>query len=409
MVDRTRARIDTPDGAGVPGLGAVGYNGLALQPEPELDEYDDTPQWSSSWVSTPLPPLGLWETQNVQYLEKVRVHITVEIQCLNPKDGCYDGKIKCHWQFRTLNDNDRTTPRHRVPGLRTPRLTTSVEESRVWRNFDGDTDVTIAWYGITVISFSGNEIFEVNDFPFDRQVLEVDLLECVWREEKGSDIYFDSMKIVSIVVETSSLLPEWDTYPAVVEPRAILRPGSGPSYCSRFTVKLRLQRKEGYYVIQIFMVSTMITVASLLPLALAPGDVHVGDRLGLHSGGLLTLVSFKYSIASELPSVPYQTFVSIYLTTQIITLVVVSAEALVAYKLVEDGIVRFSHMNMAEDMLLYLILMFWLMYFLYVAFHKKRIPWEEVLSSQSVTEEYHDSPATSQDVHREVSNKFKDE
>merc|ERR1719174_2665740 len=124
--------------------------------------------------------------------------------------------MKIHWQFRTLNDKDRTTPRTRVPGIRTPRLTTTVEESRVWRHFDGDTDKCIAWAGVTVCSFLGNEIFEVNDFPFDRQVLEVDLLECVWKEVKETDVYYEAMKIVSFTVVTLSTLPEWDTFTAVL-------------------------------------------------------------------------------------------------------------------------------------------------------------------------------------------------
>jgi hypothetical protein len=352
---------------------------------------DEPPHWSPSWVSTPEPPPELWLTEDVQYLEKVRLHMVVEVQALDPKNGTYEGKMKCHWQFRTLNDRDHTTPRHRVPGIRAPRLTMTYEESRVWRQFDGDTAKTIAWMGVTVCGFEGNEIFEVNDFPFDRQVLELDLIECVWKEVKESDVYYEGMKIVDLKVVTLSTLPEWDTFTAVVEPRQVTQYGSGPSYASRFNLKLRLQRKAGYYVLQIFMVSTLITVASLLPLALAPGDLHVGDRLGLHAGGLLTLVSFKYSIAGELPAVPYQTFVSTYLTSQIVTLVAVSVENILAYRVLEDELVSFSPLNTAEDCLLYLVLMFWLLYFLYVAFKKPRTSWEVVLDSQSTTEEYHEA------------------
>lgn len=345
----------------------------------------------SSWRSNPPPPESLWETSDVQYLDKVRVHILVQLQCLSPKDGSYSGRMKCHWQFRTLNAKDRTTPRLIVPGIRMPRLTTTVEESRAWRHMESEgMESTIAWSGVTVMGFTGNEIFEVHDFPFDRQVLELNIVECVWRETKGTDEYFEGMKIVEFTVETISTLPEWDTFSAVIEPLNVVKLETGPTYCTRFNVKLRLQRKEGYYVVQIFMVSTLITVASLIPLALAPGDTHVGDRLALHSGGLLTLVSFKYSISGEMPAVPYNTFVSKYLTLQIITLVTVAAESIAAYKLVDGEYVSVIVLNILEDLLLYSILMYWLGYFLYVAFLKKRTPWDVVLSSQATTEESHD-------------------
>jgi hypothetical protein len=259
----------------------------------------------------------MWDTTDVQFLDKVKCRIWVRMTKVDPKNGRYEGRMKCHWQLRTLNTKDRTEPRVRVPGIRTPRLCCQVEESRIWRHFDGDSEHSIAWNGTSVMAFQGFEIFEVQDFPFDRQVINLDLFEFVWRSNKDTDIYFEAMKVVKFDVETISMLPEWEAWPAVLEPRHVLRPGTGPSFCTRFNVKIRLQRKEKYYVTQIFLISFLITGCSLLPLALAPGDQFIGDRLGLHSSGLLTLVSFKYGVQADLPSVPYSTFVSTFLTLQI--------------------------------------------------------------------------------------------
>jgi hypothetical protein len=232
-----------------------------------------------SFWSKPPPPSGLWDTDDVQYLDKVRCHAWIRMTHIDPKNGRYEGRIKCHWALRTLNSKERTEPRIRVPGLRLPRLVCAIEESRIWRHFDGDSERTVAWQGTTVLSFSGFEMFEVNEFPFDRQVINLDLFEFVWRSDKDSDQYFEAMKVVSFTTETISMLPEWDTYPAILEPKNIKRPGSGPSYATRFTVMLRLERREKYYVTQIFMVTYLILAASLLPLALAPGETFVGDRL----------------------------------------------------------------------------------------------------------------------------------
>jgi hypothetical protein len=334
-----------------------------------------------TYRSEPPPPEDLWDTDDVQYLDKVKCHAWVRLTHVDPKNGSYEGRMKCHWSLRTLNTKDRTEPRIRVPGIRLPRLVCSVEESRIWRHFDADSEKTIAWQGTSVISFTGYEIFEVHDFPFDRQIITLDLFEFVWRTDKDSDIYHEAMKIVTFTMETISMLPEWDTFPAILEPCDILQPGSGPTFGTKFIVKLRLQRKERYYVTHIFLVSLLILVASLLPLSFEPGDAHIGDRLSIHSGGLLTLVAFKYGVSHDLPSVPYSTFISTFLTAQIFTLVFVCAEGIFAYKVVGLFIEKMS-MNTFEDFLLATLLVTWLGYFLHLAFNKKRVSWEKVLASQ---------------------------
>lgn len=341
-----------------------------------------------SFWSKPPPPSGLWDTDDVQYLDKVRCHAWIRMTHIDPKNGRYEGRMKIHWAFRTLNSKERTEPRTRVPGLRLPRLVCAVEESRIWRHFDGDSERTVSWQGTTVLSFAGFEVFEVHEFPFDRQVINLDLFEFVWRSDKDSDQYFEAMKVVSFTTETISMLPEWDTFPAIIAVTNSKKPGSGPSYATRFTVKLRLQRKEKYYVTQIFMVTYLILSASLLPLALAPGETFVGDRLSLHSSGLLTLVAFKYSVSNELPTVPYTTCTSSWLTAQISTLVGCCTETVLGYKL--TAVIDQDILNVIEDILLYCLLLVWMVYFLYIALLKDRVPWEEILNSQQDNKELKD-------------------
>jgi hypothetical protein len=207
------------------------------------------------------------------------------------------------------------------------------------------------------------------------------LFEFVWRDDKDTDVYYEAMKVVSFTMETLSMLPEWDTYPAVIQPCDILHPGSGPTFGTRFIVQLRLQRKERYYVTHIFLVSLLILVASILPLAFEPGEGHIGDRLSIHSGGLLTLVAFKYGVSADLPSVPYATFISTFLTAQILTLVAVSGESIFAYKMVDVYISK-ATLDYFEDFLLIALLLLWLVYFGHIAFSKNRKSWKEVMSNQ---------------------------
>merc|ERR1712224_938112 len=112
-------------------------------------------------------------------------------------------------------------------------------------------------------------------------------------------------------------------------------PVSRPKYCTRFHVKLRLERKHKYYIVQVFMVTWLITLSSLLPMALDCNVDRIGDKLSLHAGGLLTLTAFKFGIAENLPSVPYSTFADFYLMLQVVTLVIASVFGLVLYRLEE--------------------------------------------------------------------------
>lgn len=364
-----------------------GYDDYEESDKGEQQDFDSDEKLMKlqGYESDPAPPSNLWDTDDVQYLDKVMCRCWVRLTHIDPKNGSYEGRMKCHWAVRTLNTNDRTEPRIRVPGIRLPRLVCHVEESRIWRQFEEDSARTVAWQGTSVFSFHGFEIFEVHDFPFDRQIVNLHLFEFVWRDDKDTDVYYEAMKLVSFKMETQSMLPEWDTYPAIINPCGTHHAGSGPTFGTRFVVQLRLERKERYYVTHIFLVSLLILIASILPLAFEPGEGHIGDRLAIHSGGLLTLVAFKYGVSADLPSVPYATFISTFLTAQILTLVAVSGESIFSYKMVDVYISK-EALDYFEDFLLIALLLLWLAYFGHVAIYKKRKSWAQVMGDQDSDE-----------------------
>lgn len=340
--------------------------------------------------SYPRPPPYLWDTDDVQYLDKVMCHCRVRLTYVDPKNGSFEGRMKVHWAIRTLNTKDRTEARIRVPGIRLPDLFSTVEESRIWRDMQGDTDKTFAWRGTSVLAFSGNKVFDVHDFPFDRQVVTLQLFEFVWRNSKNTDVYHEAMKVVSFSMETVSMMPEWDTYPAVLMPCNVLHPGSGPTYSTSFVVRLRIERKATYYIMHIFLVSLLICIASALPLAFEPGKAHIGDRLYIHVSGLLSLVAFRNAVASELPSVPYATFISTFMNAQLWTIVAVSIESVFSYLAVDVYHVHKTTLDGFEDVLLVVLLCWWIGFFLYIVYSKEREPWETVMSRKDPTE--HESP-----------------
>lgn len=363
---------------------AVHAHGVVCHEEPKAFE------------AAPDIPTDLWDTEDERFLDKVKVDGDIRLRKIDPKNGSFEGRLKLHWMLRTTQQHLRTEPRVRVPGIRWSRLSSTVEESRVWRDISKDSDATTFWQGTTSIEFSGYELFEVQDFPFDRQIINLDLFEFVWRKDMDSMEFEESMQVVQLSIQTVSMLPDWDTYPALIRPLELRHAGGGPASCSRFSAKLRIQRKPSYYVVHIFLLSYLIFAASLLPLGMEPGDTHIADRLALHSGGLLTLVSFRYSVADELPCVPYSTFTHSFLNLQVITLALVAVESLGSYKLVVKDwhsgarLLRPHAVNIMEDILLVVLLVGWGGVVIYVSCFKRMQAWYAVLENQQDSTELED-------------------
>jgi hypothetical protein len=249
-------------------------------------------------------------------------------------------------------------------------------------------------------------MFEVYDFPYDRQTIDMDLFEFVWKNEKGTDCFHEAMKIVHFTSKTRSMLPEWDCWPAVIEARNEKQLASGPSFATRFSVKLRLQRKEQYYIFHIFLIAYLITCASVFPLALKPGTQLIGDRLSLSVSGLLTLVGFKSGVADSLPSVPYRTFASTFLQMQIFTVVGTAMESIASYRLVCKRHLDLDAVDHLEDGLLCCLLVGWTLYFIYAAFCMEHTSWEKVMASQSKVAEKKEKKRGSLDPHNISKNRL---
>jgi hypothetical protein len=235
-----------------------------------------------------------------------------------------------------------------VPGIRCPGLIVTVEESRVWRETEADTEVSMKWLGTSVFRISGFKVFDVHQFPFDRQVINLGPLDFVWRRDQDTNAFEESMRVIRFSAKTNSMVQAWRAYPARVVPKNVIIPegknasqiGAGafvnnwPTYCTQFTVRLRLQRRHEYYVSEIFFVSIVILFNSLWALGMSPSDDHSPERLAIFAGGMLTLITFKYGVAGHLPRVAYQTWLDKFLSYQIYTLILVSVLAVVLVKFV---------------------------------------------------------------------------
>jgi len=358
------------------------YNSCPVRSFAALHEFRRKSQIQGQYICDPMPPQDLWDLDDMKFLEKVSCRASIRILGVSPKNGSYRARMKCEWSFRTLNSGDRTDVSLWVPGIRMPGLVVVCEESRLWREMTKSTETTIFWSGTSLFSLAGYEIFEMEDFPFDRQAIDLELLEFVWRRNKDSDVFDFAMKVVSFSVQTDSYLPEWLSFPAIVRPDNEMKlDAGGPAFASRFQVVLRIQRRHWFYVVQIFLVTWLITTVSCFPLAMPPTQKHVTDRLARYLSGILTLFTFKFGITGLLPSVPYSTYLDYYMLWQVLTIVALSVETIIVYRCVEDGD-SLDFIDSVENYFMLFIMIAWMASFLYVAFCKRRRKWAWTLLNQ---------------------------
>lgn len=327
--------------------------------------------------------------------DRVFCHARVSVLQVEPKTGMFQVRVVCQWAFRTFSQKSDTEISYRgVPGIRVPGLEVDVLESRVWKDLDStknnessaigspSTRNTIFWRGTSIFVLRGYKRYWVRDFPFDRHVISLHQMDFVWRPHKDDDTFYDTMKVVWLKIDTTSVLSDWNPKDAVVtvgesDAKTAEKSGRESEFASKFKIRLRIERVHGFYVRQIFVISTLIFLSSCTPLALPPTQDAMDTRLSVYGGGLLTLVAFKYGIMDHLPSVPYSTFTDDFLMWQIYLVFVLIMECLVAFRC---EVALLSRIDQLENYLLLLLCVTWSAALLYISTSKptRREPWCQI-------------------------------
>mmetsp|Transcript_109200 Transcript_109200/g.307945 ORF Transcript_109200/g.307945 Transcript_109200/m.307945 type:complete len:405 (-) Transcript_109200:50-1264(-) len=318
-------------------------------------------------------------------LDRVACHTVVTITSVDAKQGTFKMRMVCQWAFHSnIQMGDAEVSLRGVPGIRMPGLDVVVEESRVWKDLSGTqspgpTSRIIFWRGTSIFLIGGFKKFNVKEFPFDRQIIDLQRLDFVWRSHKSDDDFYNTMKVGWLNIVAKSVLSEWDTRIKPAKITALQTSMDGSTChrnCTRFQIEIHLERIADFYVRQICFVSYMITIGTCSPLAMPPTEDHMGDRLSVYGSGLLTLVAFKYGIMEHLPSVPYSTFIDNFLLYQILTVIVCTFESLFVFRFNQY---EFT-VDMIENCLLVMVVIVWGIYLLHVACRKPqhRVSWDDL-------------------------------
>lgn len=158
------------------------------------------------------------------------------------------------------------------------------------------------------------EVFELHYFPFDFQDLSVELSI---GDEKKYDLRISNVRFIKASLEQT----EW----TVLEPNVKWNDGKDSS------LKIRVGRKSGYYIQNVVLLMASLSVLGIMVFFTDISDI--GSRTSISLTLLLTLVAFKFVLASQLPVISYNTLLDYYVMFTTYTLVIMTICALIPFNI----------------------------------------------------------------------------
>ena len=148
--------------------------------------------------------------------------------------------------------------------------------------------------------------FDLREFPFDRQLLEVEIESFIWtdevlrfHEETGKIGFSDTLE-----------MPEWKirSVESSVGSRKEVRDRAP---FSEFLLRIEVARKPGYYIWKLVLPLVLLVCVSWIVFWLT--DWLVNGRLGMAFRGVLIVVAYQFVISGSLPKVSYLTLMDSFL------------------------------------------------------------------------------------------------
>ena len=180
-------------------------------------------------------------------------------------------------------------------------------QQQVWKTFpdvigispDGDAIYRQRVWG----SFS--QPLELHDFPFDRQVFEIQLIAAGYTSE-----------LVDLVVDPKSQiaerfsLPDWNIVDWKVESRPI-QAIPGDAKTAAVTFSFEATRRIGYFIGKVIIPLILIVAMSWVVFWIDPKEA--GSQIGVAITAMLTLIAYRFAMGSNLPLVEYMTRLDLFI------------------------------------------------------------------------------------------------
>ena len=149
--------------------------------------------------------------------------------------------------------------------------------------------------------------YDLRQFPFDRQLLEIEIESFAW----DSEYLVLHQEEDKIGFSTDFQIPEWEIEGAetIIEEKQEIRDRKP---FSKFMMKIEVARQSSYYQWKILL-PLIILVAISWSVFWMIGD-GLADRMSVSLTGILTIVAYQFVVADGLPKVSYFTLMDSILT-----------------------------------------------------------------------------------------------
>ncbi len=183
--------------------------------------------------------------------------------------------------------------------------------------------------------------FDLRRFPFDRQLLELEIESFRWTEESLVWVPDEAGTGFSEDFE----IPEWRIarVGSRVETARALR-SSDPF--SRFVFEIEVEREAGFYVWKVML--PLIIIVGLSWSVFWMTEERVAGRSRITATGVLTIVAYQFVVAEELPRIAYLTLLDKMMILSFVLLAVTVVESLVIARYQEDDMPRALRIDRAS-------------------------------------------------------------
>jgi hypothetical protein len=180
-------------------------------------------------------------------------------------------------------------------------------QQRVWKSFPDV--VEIAPSGDVIyrqrVWGSFSQPLVLRDFPFDRQVFEIQLGAVGYTSEQ-----------VALVVDPESRisqrfsLPDWNVVSWKVESNAIQTVPGGKKLAA-ITLSFEATRRAGYFIGQVIVPLVLIVAMSWVVFWIDPRES--GTQISVAITAMLTVMAYRFAVGTNLPKLEYMTRLDLFI------------------------------------------------------------------------------------------------
>lgn len=331
------------------------------------------------------------DTHVKEELRSVGIASALGITAINDVDQNFkaDFSVFLYWEVNEISPSDMPTRLTEKPKW-VPNI--------IFYNFDEITVIADEYFskGKYIYAYINwviriNEPFELQSFPFDRQLLKVQLTtnNCLLTnyDDKMGYCFEECPRVnrnggthIAMYCLNSWTLDNYMTY----SPKKVMINEMGQDHSKMIDFIVFMTRVPDFYIYNVVLTSFLIVLCSLTVVTIPIEDF--ADRMSITMTMLLTTVAFRFVVVSWVPVVPYLTYLDKYNVLSISMLMVVTLENFIASY---NTNVDFDTRELHDRWFFFILCVFWIFMHIIIFIGAHRLwfvtSWEKTFAADDTT------------------------